>query len=296
MNETPDKPSSRLIRILKLLAKILVTLICLWYVSRKINFREAFAVIQKANWLFIFLALLLFSLSKVLSSIRLNIYFRNIRIKLAEWTNMKLYWLGMFYNLFLPGSITGDAYKVIRLTKTFGVPYKKTSAAVLLDRFSGLAGLGLILAAYGIFVLPQKLYVAALVTGAILAVAGLYFVIRFLFPDFLPGFTPTLLWGIAVQFTQVLSVYCIIYALRIPANHTEYIFIFLVSSVVAVLPVTIGGLGARELVFLWGANYFGLHQESSVMISLLFYFITVFTSSWGLVYVYVDPLKEEAPI
>jgi glycosyltransferase 2 family protein len=292
MAETPDKTSSLPIRILRLLAKVLVTAICLWYVSRKIDFREAFAVIQKANWFFIFLALVLFTLSKVLSSVRLNIYFRNIQIHLPEWTNIKLYWLGMFYNLFLPGSITGDAYKVIRLTKTFETPYKKTSAAVLLDRFSGLAGLGLILAAYSILVLTQKLYVSALIAGALGAILALYLVIRFLLADFLPGFIPTLLWGIAVQVAQVLSVYCIIYALRIPDNHTEYIFIFLTSSVVAVLPLTIGGLGARELVFLWGANYFGLHQESSVMISLLFYFITVFSSSWGLPYVYVDPLKE----
>ncbi len=293
MTESPDKTSSRLTRILKLLAKILVTAICLWYVSRKINFNEAFAVIQKANWLFIFLALLLFTLSKVFSSLRLNIYFRNILIHLPEWTNMKLYWLGMFYNLFLPGSITGDAYKVIRLTKTYGIPYKKTSAAVLLDRFSGLAGLGLILAAYSIFVLPKKIYVAALVAVALLAIVALFLVTRFLLHDFLRGFTPTLLWGIAVQVAQVISVYYIIHALRIPGNHTAYIFIFLVSSVVAVLPLTIGGLGAREVVFLWGANYFGLHQESSVLISLLFYFITVFSSSWGLLYVYIDPLREK---
>lgn len=293
MTHTQEKPPSQFIRILKLVAKILVTTICLWYVSRKIDFKEAFAVIQRANWFFIFLALLLFTISKVFSSLRLNIYFRNINVRLPEWTNVKLYWLGMFYNLFLPGSITGDAYKVIRLTKTFGIPYKKTSAAVLLDRFSGLAGLGLILAAYSIFVLSQKLYLAGLVAGAILAILALYLVIRFLLTDFLPGFTPTLTWGIVVQLAQVLSVYCIVYALRIPDNHTEYIFIFLVSSVVAVLPLTIGGLGARELVFLWGANYFGLHQESSVLISLLFYFITVFSSSWGLPFVYVDPLKDK---
>jgi len=287
-----EKQESKTSRILKLLAKIAVTVVCLYYVSRKIDFREAFQVIRSANWLFIFFALILFTLSKLFSALRLNIYFRNINIHLPEWTNIKLYWLGMFYNLFLPGSITGDAYKVVRLTKKYGVPYKKTSAAVLLDRFSGLAGLALILATYSIFVLNVTLYIAGLVGGAILAVVALYLVVKYWLPDFLPGFVPTLLWGIVVQATQVACVYCIVHALGIADSHTEYIFIFLVSSVVAVLPLTIGGLGAREVVFLWGSNYFGLHQESSISISLLFYFITVFSSSWGLPYVYVDPLKE----
>lgn len=68
---------------------------------------------------------------------------------------MKLYWLGMFYNLFLPGSISGDAYKIVILKRRYNAPYKKTSAAVLLDRFNGLPGLGLILAFYCIFVIDS---------------------------------------------------------------------------------------------------------------------------------------------
>jgi hypothetical protein len=51
----------------------------------------------------------------------------------------------MFYNLFLPGAISGDAYKVVLLTRKYDVSYKKITAAVLLDRFSGLLALGLIL-------------------------------------------------------------------------------------------------------------------------------------------------------
>jgi hypothetical protein len=43
----------------------------------------------------------------------------------------------MFYNLFLPVSISGDAYKVILLKKIYDAPYKKTTSAGLLDRFSG---------------------------------------------------------------------------------------------------------------------------------------------------------------
>src|SRR5688572_3775918 len=136
-------------KVIKLLVKLAVTVACLWYISGKIDFEKAGTALNNANWNLLLLALLAFILSKFISAIRLNIYFKNIGIHLSQWTNMKLYWLGMFYNLFLPGSISGDAYKVILLTRKYNVPYRKTTAAVLLDRFSGLAGLGLVLAIYG---------------------------------------------------------------------------------------------------------------------------------------------------
>src|SRR5215510_501734 len=148
MEEATVKQESKLNRVLKLLLKIAVTVLCFWYISKKIDFGAAKRAFVQANWSWLLLAVLLLMLSKLFSAFRLNIYFRNIDIHLPEWKNIKLYWLGMFYNLFLPGSISGDAYKVVRLTKDYNVAYKKTTAAVLLDRFSGLLALGILL---GIF-------------------------------------------------------------------------------------------------------------------------------------------------
>ncbi|HEY6503154.1 MAG TPA: lysylphosphatidylglycerol synthase transmembrane domain-containing protein [Chitinophagaceae bacterium] len=290
MEETP-KAESKTSKLLKLLLKIAVTIACLWYVSGKINFKEAGAALQNANWFYLFPALIAFIISKLFSAVRLNIYFRNIGIHLPQWQNIKLYWLGMFYNLFLPGSISGDAYKVIMLTKKYEVPYKKTTAAVLLDRVSGLLGLGLLLAVYSFFVLKNNLLIGAIIIGAVLAIAALFFINKYWLKDFISSFWPTLFWGIAVQAMQVICAYLIMSALNIPVQQTEYIFLFLVSSIVAVLPLTIGGLGAREIVFLEGSKYFGLVQEHSVVISILFYLITLFTSAWGMLYVFNDPLK-----
>jgi glycosyltransferase 2 family protein len=292
MEDTPAKePRSN--KLLKLLLKIGVTVVCLWYVSGKIDFAKAGTALHHANWFYLLLALIAFILSKLIAAIRLNIYFKNISINLPSWQNIKLYWLGMFYNLFLPGSISGDAYKVIVLTKQYKVPYKKTTAAVLLDRFSGLIGLGLIGAVYSVLVLSNKLYIAGIITGAVLAAIALYVAIKLYFKDFISSYFPTLLLGTLVQACQVVCVYLIMAALGIPAHITEYIFIFLVSSVVAVLPLTIGGLGIREVVFLEGSRYFGLVQENSVVISILFYLITLVTSAWGLIYVFNDPLGQK---
>ena len=112
---TPDTPVNKkkgISKWLKLLLKIAVTVLCLWYVSGKIDFAKAGTALKNANWLLLFFALVAFIISKLLSAIRLNIYFKNINIRLPAWENIKLYWLGMFYNLFLPGSISGDAFEI----------------------------------------------------------------------------------------------------------------------------------------------------------------------------------------
>jgi len=272
-----------------LLLKIVITLVCFWYIATKIDFSKAFAALTRANAAYLFVALIFFIVSKLLSAVRLNIYFRNIGLQLPSRTNLRLYWLGMFYNLFLPGAISGDAYKVVLLNRRLKAPYKKTSAAVLLDRFSGVIALGVILSAYGIVVLHNPLYDVILIAGAILAFAGFYFVVRFLLRDFLAGFFPTFLWGLTVQLAQVVCIYFILLSLHLSLQ-PEWIFIFLASAVISVLPISLGGgLGTREVVFAEGARFFNLDPQLAVVVSLLFYLLTVLGSVWGLYYNFHDP-------
>lgn len=288
MNKTT---TSSMARILKLLVKIVVPIVCLWYVSGKIDFAATQQALSKANWLYLLLAALAFIISKIFSSLRLNIYFRNIAVNISEIENLRLYWLGMFYNLFLPGAISGDAYKVVLLAKRYDTGYKKGSAAVLLDRFSGLLGLGLLLGVYGLLLLPSGPYPYLLFAGSLMAVGVFYLLVIKWFKDFIPGFWPTLFWGLAVQGMQVLCAYLIMASLGIPMSANAYIFLFLASSLASVLPLSIGGLGIREIVFLEGSAFFGLPEEKSVLISLLFYLITLLTSFGGIYYVFKDPLK-----
>lgn len=279
-------------KIIKLIIKILITGLCFWYISKKIDFNEAFDALLKAKWMLLGISVLLYAFSKLLSAFRLNIYFRNIRLLISEWENIKLYWLGMFYNLFLPGAIGGDAYKVIILNKKLKSSYKKTTSAVLLDRFSGLLALGVILCVYIIIVINEALVNTVMISGAIIAVAIFYLVIRTFFKDFIRGFWPTFFWGLAVQFSQVVCIYFIMASLGVPLQH-EWILIFLVASIVSVFPVSLGGgLGTRELVFAEGANYFQLDPHMGVIISLLFYLCNVLSCVWGAYFIFKDPLKE----
>jgi uncharacterized membrane protein YbhN (UPF0104 family) len=60
--------------------------------------------------------------------------------------------------------------------------------------------------------------------------------------------------------------------------------LFLLSSVVAVLPFTIGGIGARELVFIFGADYLLIDKNTAVAFSILFFIITAVSSLSGIFY------------
>lgn len=276
---------------LTLLLKVFITILCFWYISKKINVQQVGTALLNADWWVLFLAVLLYLISKVLSSFRLNLYFRNTGLHLSELKNGKLYLLGMFYNLFLPGAISGDAYKVVLLKKAYGARVKKTSAAVLLDRFSGLLALGILLAFYALIVIPNIWWNAAFVVGAIGAIVALYFFIRKLWPRFLPSFWPAFFWGLAVQCVQVVCLYSLLAATG-QRLLPEWIFISLAATVIAVLPLSLGGgLGTRELVFAEGATFFGLDPATAVVISLLFYCCNLVTSVWGVYFVFRDPLK-----
>ena len=260
----------------------------------KIDFTKAGGALQKADWYWLIFAVAALAFSKFMASFRLNIYFRSINIHLSQKQNLKLYWLGMFYNLFLPGAISGDAYKVILLAKKYNNPYKKTAVAVLLDRFSGLLALGLLLAVYGVIVLDNKTYDVILVAGSVLTVAGLYVVILVYFKDFLAAFWPTFFWGIAVQVFQVICVYCILLGLQLPLHQSEWIFIFLASAVITVFPISLGGgLGTRDFVFLEGAGYFGLDIHVAPVISILVYLSHAAIAVGGIYYMYKDAMKEK---
>jgi uncharacterized membrane protein YbhN (UPF0104 family) len=295
VNSENINKESKTSKLIKLLIKMLITVVCFWYISKKIDFSQAFQVLKNANWLFLFFSVLLYILSKIVAAYRLNIYFKNINLHLSPWKNMKLYWLGMFYNLFLPGSISGDAYKVVILNKKLKAPYKKTTSAVLLDRLSGLLGLGALLCFYGVIILDDLLVDTILIGGSIAAILALYLIIKKFFKEFLSGFFPTFFWGIVVQGIQVLGVYFILAALHIDANMQQWIFIFLSASVISVLPISLGGgLGTREVVFTEGANFFHLDPHLGIIISLLFYLSSVAGSVWGAYFIFHDPLSKHS--
>jgi len=272
---------------IKLILKLTLTGLAIFLVFRKIDSKELLSILITAKWTWLFGALLLFILSKFLTALRLNAYFRNIGLYISEIHNIKLYSIGMFYNLFLPGGIGGDGYKVYMLNKHHGTPLKPLLQSVLLDRLGGLVAIifllfGLVLLVKIDFPLLNDFPLETLsFIGLILVFPVFLLVQKLMFKKFLPSFLLANLYSIMGQVVQLVCAYCILASLGIYENTLEYQFVFLVSSIIAVLPLTIGGVGARELVFIFSHEYVGIDKNAAVAFSLIFFLISAIVSLMG---------------
>ena len=276
------KPSLK--KIAKLLLKTAVTLGAIAYVASQIDFSELGGTLASAEWLWLAAAFIAFNASKILSSVRLNRYFRVLNIRLDEKTNLNLYYIGMFYNLFLPGGISGDGYKIYLLNRAFRTGFKPLTQATLLDRISGLAALlflGGLLFCFSSFATLFPILVPVALVGIVLVLPVTWVMTKKLFGRFLGIFRITAWYAFGVQALQLLSALFIVYALGMAGATVDYLTLFLVSSVVAVLPVSIGGIGLRELTFLYGFELIGGDVNTAVSFSLLFFLITVLSSLPG---------------
>ena len=273
------------------LLKVAISAALLYFIFTKIPFSEVLTIIKRSQPLYVFGALLFFIVSKIIAAFRLNLYFHEIGVRLTHKSNLKLYLLGMFYNLFLPGGIGGDAYKGYYVKQHLEVPTKKVVAVLLLDRLSGLLLLFVFACILGITLEVPELLSFSWLIGLCIPLSILIFwgLQQRFFTYILPVFWRSNVLSSLVQLAQLGCILMILQALSIQVSTIEYLFIFLISSIVSVLPLTIGGIGSRELVFLYGALWLGLEEDRSVGISMLFFLITAFVSLLGIWYHFKKP-------
>lgn len=268
------------------LAKIAISAILIYFIFTKVDLQVILNTVKKTNPLYLSFAILFFVISKVIASIRLNLYFHQLDVKLTQKTNLKLYLLGMFYNLFLPGGIGGDAYKGYLIKKKFEVDTKKVISVLLLDRLSGLLLLFIYACILAIVLNIDWLNKNDIPIGilSLLAIVVFWFLNKKYFNFALPVFWKSFSLSALVQLAQLICVLFILEALSINVDLLAYLFIFLISSIVSVLPLTIGGIGSREVTFFYGATLLALDENTSISISMVFFLITALVSLFGIIY------------
>jgi glycosyltransferase 2 family protein len=253
-------------------------------VYSKIDVDETKMLLLNTKWEWLMFAFILFNASKWLSALRLQLFFSSVKLNLNSLYNLKLYYIGMFYNLFLPGAIGGDGYKVYLLSKKYQTNIRLLINASLIDRISGMVAL-LFLAGILLSMNTNNLKERYLVTGIIACIffsfPGYYVLNRTLFKTFLPAFWQTSRYSIGVQLFQLASASCILLSLSTESHLFNYLTLFLISSVVAILPLTIGGIGAREMVFIAGAEFMLIDTPTAISFSLMFFLITAVSSFIG---------------
>lgn len=278
--------SKRAQNYIKVVLKVLFSGAAIWYVTKRIDFNEVFEAIKDSNFFYLSLAFILYVLAVLMSTYRLNTIFAALPLNIKNWTNIKLYWMGLFYNFFLPGGVGGDGYKVFLLNKYFGVKVKKLLSAVLAERVSGLSIILIYILALVYYInydIPYKEWFFLLIP---LVSAGYYLFLWIINRSLTKVFWQVTVWSLLIQGVQMLVVVSILKAMGTTVNGQwgNYLFLFFLSTIAAAIPVTLGGIGAREMTYAVGAEYLGIHQGHAVALSLTFYFISLTSSIPGLFY------------
>jgi len=272
-------------KLLKTLLQILVTSAALYLVLKKTDVAKLGDIIRNANPWYLLLSLLFFNISKVINAVRLNRFFKAIGIELSAMYSLKLYYLGMFYNLFLPGGVGGDGYKIYVLQKNHGMKMINVFHAVFWDRLSGIIALiflSLILLQPSSFLLqlPQFAPYLWIVLAAIYPLARL--LNKLFYKQFIEVFTITSIESLLIQITQVISAFFILKAISQNAHIVDYLVIFLISTIATIIPLTIGGAGAREITFFYLLGFIQLGTNAGVALSLIFFVISAISSLGGI--------------
>jgi hypothetical protein len=186
-------------KIASAIAKIAVTAGVLACIVWKLGWREILATLSQANATWLAWALVLFFISGWLGVVQWQIILKNRGVTLPFSRVFSLYFIGMFFNNFALGIITGDAVKVAYIKIGDGRG-KAGFAATFLDRFAGLwAMLG-----YAIFgsvlLIKQKAVESRSMTLAIVAL----FVTFLLFGGALAFLMSRKLQGFAFRLIDVL--------------------------------------------------------------------------------------------
>ena len=208
--------------------KVLISTVLIYFIFTKINVSEIKSILSTSNLIYLLLGLLFFVISKLVAAVRLNLYFHRLQIMLTHKSNFKLYLLGMFYNLFLPGGIGGDAYKGYILKKTFEVKTKRIVSVLVLDRLGGLLLL-FIYACLLLGFLDNKLltgYHWVFFTAIPFSVVIFWLLNKKFFHYVLPIFWKSTVLSSLVQLAQLISIWCILLALHIDTDQISYLIIF----------------------------------------------------------------------
>lgn len=274
-----------------LFAKISLSITAIWLVLDKINIEQTSKIVANASFLWLFVAFIFFTLSRIAGSFRMSLYFDSLGMKLGQIFNLKLYYLGMFYNLFLPGGIGGDGYKIYFLHKHYGAKAKDLLNALLQDRISGLFALLILLsflAGFSSFLVIFNISFVWFPFVSFFAFLGIYLLSK-LTKKFHSFFLKGFFVAFILQILQLLCAVFILISFGEFSNFSNYLTIFLISSIVSVLPISFGGIGARELTFVYLLEFLHQSSEIGVALSVVFFIFTAISSLFGAFFMNMKP-------
>lgn len=292
------------------LAGVAVTVAGLWLVFRRLRFDTLAETLAAMRPGWFVAAVALYGALFVPACIRWRLLLRLIEVDIPSRPLGRIYLIGHFFYVVLLGAVGGDTARSALCARWYRLSLAAILATAPLDRllgfigllaFSGLAG-GIAWATGGLsrldgvaFKMPSWWVFPLLALGVLVALL----LWRAVAGNFLRNFINALasgarlVWasprvaltgagcGFLVQVALALVMACNLQALcqsPLPWSHMAWVFPFL--SVAGGLPITVGGLGAREAAALYLLSLYGVSSAVAVGASLLTFAASVF---WAVV-------------
>lgn len=299
----------------------LVTLgLLLWIFTREEVRHNALAVLQNADMRWILAAVLVAGCETFLGACRWRIFLRVLGIQIPFWQSVRVFYLGLFFNTFLVGSVGGDAVKVLALIGR-GHPKGASLLSVVMNRMSGLPALVLLSITFllGHYSwLTQSPLVAGLLhfvflyLFVVIALLAISFVAAWTgFGNRAPSWAPfrdklsemcelyflfvakwratALAAGISCLMLMgyFLVFYCAMRAYGVEVSVSKVFAFMPVVDVISALPISLGGVGVREQLFVILLDQlFSVSAAIAVWISLTGFLMTLI---WGLAGLFTLP-------
>jgi len=271
-----------------------------WLFSR-FGLRGILASFQELSLLVWVAAALLYLLAQVLSSIRWFILSKVLSFP-GQWCRyLVFYFVGMYFNLFLPTSVGGDVLKIHFLSKNAG---KRLGAvySVVGDRLFGMLTMVLLGAGAVVLrpdVLPGHFAAGLWISGSCL-LCGLVFlpffhrILKGLWPRIAARLRgPLVLWKKPRAIVEVLGLsFCLqalgMIAVAVLGNgiglKIPLIFYFAslpLINIATAIPVSFSGIGVREGSFVYFLGIKGVSPEQALCLGILFFSVQVAASLLG---------------
>lgn len=301
---------------MKLFLKIAASVILILVIFSKIDFYKVIETIRHVDIRLLLLTNFIFLFANViLCPIKIKLLLRADGHNVPLKEIISIYWIGMFFNRFLPGGIGGDVIKAYSLAK-MAKDSEKAISSVLMERLSGIfAIVPIVLFSLALYYnkLPLSLtrdvllIIFAVIAGMVVLfnkriMEGLISILEGLKLKGLERFTSKIRGsylsfynyknhGLAVFQVFILSV--LFYMISISAMWLlaasinfnapiTYFFIFLpIIFIIETVPITISGIGVRESAYAYFFSMAGFDPSLAVSLSFLQFFLGMVNSSFG---------------
>jgi uncharacterized protein (TIRG00374 family) len=211
-----------------------------------------------------------------------------------------------FFNQALPSTMGGD---IVRMAGSYaaGLSVRDAVGGVVIDRLSAFISLMVLIAlmapvtlslfgvglSWGIITLASAALTAVLCVVALGVISraphrsgwlqaftyisrGLYQV----FSDLRSGAEVTLV-GLFIHVLRVIAIWILADGLHIEVDFLHMLAIAPIALLAAMVPISIGGWGVREVTFLYGLGLVGVSTQDAVLISVTFGLVSIVTSLPG---------------